>query len=130
MTAQDVLNSVLIMLDRITDTGEVNIQNTQDYAQKVIEGINLVLYDLQNIEVEQTYEKAQILDVNEEIPLNEKTINTCLKPFLCSYFAFLDNDITIYNYYSQVYNENKTKIPRKEQSVKDEYSILDGMQGV
>jgi len=129
MTGRDVLNSALIMLDRITDTGAVNTDFTQDYVHKALECINGIIYSLQNIE-KKTYSNRRILDLNDEIPLDDVTIDTCLKPFLCSNLAFLDNDINMYNYYSALYEKAISEIPRNEEDIEDHYGILDGMTGV
>ncbi len=125
MIGREVLRQALLSLDRIDETGNVELSASADYENKAVPLLNQYIAELSN--AERRSGRVLVRSLEEEIALEEDTINRCLVPALAFNLAFMDNDMTNYQLYQAMYERNREHIILSEESVVDEINMTGGM---
>ena len=125
MTGREVLSKALLLMDRIDESGDVDLSNTADYERKAVALMNPYISELSK--AERRANKVLISSLEDEINLETDTINQCLVYAIAFNLAFMDNDMNVYNLYQSMYEQNKEHIALSEESVEDTFNMIGGM---
>ena len=125
MTGREVLSKALLLMDRIDESGDVDLSNTADYERKAVALMNPYISELSK--AERRSDKVLISNLEDEINLETDTINQCLVYAIAFNLAFMDNDMNVYNLYQSMYEQNKEHIALSEESVEDTFNMTGGM---
>jgi hypothetical protein len=123
MTAQEVYEAALALMDEISDDGEIDAESS--YAGKAPRLIDILHRDLALCEgVTVT---GSITSLGALLEISDDTAMRIMPYGLAAKFALADKDMELYNDYQMQYERLKRTIPATETNITDEYGVLDGM---
>jgi hypothetical protein len=123
MTANDVYEAALALMDEIDDDGTVNEESS--YAGKAPRLLDLLQRELAKLEgVTIT---AKIDELSDTLVISDDAALRVMPYGLAAKFALADKDNDLYNEYQGQYERGKLTLGVEEAGITDEYDILSGM---
>ena len=122
MTANDVYETALVLMDSAEDIGDTD----SDYYEKAPYLIDLLQRELARLEGVDITQKIESLD--DTLEISDDTASRVLPYGLAAKFALADKDADTYNDYSAQYLGLCRTITFDEEDITDEYDFLAGMQ--
>ena len=126
MTAREVYEMALALIDEVENDGSINASHTESYQGRAPRIIDALQRELA------FYEGAPLTDVIEELDdaleISDDTAERILPYGLAANFALADKNTDMYAEYSALYRSLLRTVRLDEADIDDDYDILDGMR--
>jgi hypothetical protein len=123
VTAQQVYDIALVLMDEVTDTGEILSDNPDYYKTKTLK----VLTTLQAELLPSTIAPVAITDLSNTLLVSDHMALMAL-PYGLAAHLLLTEDVSSASYYNNRYDELKRKTQATITPITDVYSVLDGTE--
>jgi hypothetical protein len=127
VTAQEVYERALALIDEIGEDGTIDAENTAGYAGKaplLIDMLQRELATLERVTVEN-----EISALTDALAISDDTALRIMPYGLAAKFALADKDADAYNEYSAQYELLKRTIKLEPDTITDVYGVLIGISG-
>jgi hypothetical protein len=121
MTANDVYEAALALIDEIDDDGTANGAGYAGKAPRLIDLLQRELALLEGVTA------TKITSLNDTLVISDDTALRIMPYGLAAKFGLGDKDTDYFNEYQMQYERLKRTIPATESNISDEYGILDGI---
>lgn len=122
VTAQQVYDIALVLMDEVTDTGEILADNPDYYKAKTLK----ILTTLQTELLPSTITPVLITDLSNTLLVSDRIALMAL-PYGLAAHLLLTEDVSSASYFNNRYDELKRKTYATITPITDVYSVLDGM---
>ncbi|WP_368658676.1 hypothetical protein AB3Z07_05090 [Metabacillus halosaccharovorans] len=121
-TAQQVYDIALVLMDEVTDTGEILADNPNYYKTKSLS----ILTTLQTELLPYSISPVPVTDLSNELLVSDRIALSVL-PYGLAAHLLLTDDLSSASYFNNRYDELKRKTHTSITPITDVYSVSDGM---
>ena len=125
MTARDVYERAMALIDETETDGSISSEYAADYEGKAPRLIDTLQHELAFYE--SVTLTASIDDLDDVLEISDDTAVRIMPYGLASVFALADKNTDMYGDYSSMYRRLCNTIRSDEADITDGYEILDGM---
>lgn len=122
VTAKQVYQQALVLIDEVLETGSISADQPDYYEAKA----KSILTTLQAELMKPNETPVVITDVNQKMLLSDRISLTVL-PYGLAAHLLLQEDPNAASFYNARYDEMKRKIPTSIQSIEDVNDVLGGL---
>lgn len=126
MTAENIYEIALALIDEIDDDGTIDAERTASYKGKAVFLIDILQRELAFCEGVTVFNAITALE--DSLVISDDTALRILPYGLAAKFALADKDADTYNEFQSAYERLKRTIRIKETDITDEYNVLQGLQ--
>ena len=125
MTARDVYELGIALIDEVDSDGSISAETEQSYEQRAIRILDVLQKELA------FYEEAaltgRIESMEDTLEISDDTAMRIMPYGLAANFALVDKNDDMYSDYSYMYRSLIRTIRNDEVDIMDDYYMLDGM---
>ncbi|MDD5018229.1 MAG: hypothetical protein PHO15_09045 [Eubacteriales bacterium] len=125
MTAREVYEISLALIDEVENDGSVDAEYTKSYAGRAPRIIDALQRELAFYEG--TALTGSIDELDDALEISDDTAERIMPYGLAANFALSDKNTDMYAEYSALYRSLLRTIRTEESAIADEYDVLDGM---
>jgi len=125
MTARDVYERAMALIDEMESDGSISSEYTADYAGKAPKLIDTLQHELAFHE--DVTLSGEIDDLDDALEISDDAAYRIMPYGLAAAFALADKNTDMHSDYSYMYRKLCSTIRSDEADITDEYDILDGM---
>ncbi len=125
MTARDVYERAMALIDETEEDGSVGSEYTADYegkAPSIIDTLQRELAFYEDVTLTST-----VVSLEDALEISDDTALRIMPYGLAAAFALADKSTDMYSDYSYLYRSLQRTIRRDEADIVDKYEILGGM---
>lgn len=122
ITANQVYEEALALMDEVTETGNITTEQPDYYKVKALKFLTILQTELLPLSTE----PVEIKELSQELLVSDKIALMVLPYGLASHLLLAD-DMNLAAFYNARYDELKRKIPATLGQIIDQYNILGGM---
>ena len=123
MTAQEVYELALALLDDIESDGTVSDDTEDSYGARAIPFINSLQYEIAYAE---GIEPKKITSLSDELVISKDSCYRVLQYGLAAKFALADQSMDMYSVYQSEYKTALRTIKASESAITDSINIMSG----
>lgn len=125
VTANDVFNATLVLIDEVTETGLINSDLQDYYKAKAITIMNMLQADLLPLDTE----PVAVTSLDDDLQMPYRDAIKVL-PYGVAAHLLIQDDQASSAYYNNMYDELKRHRQATQGQTEDKYNILSGLDGV
>lgn len=122
VTAQQVYDMALILMDEVSEVGSINPENPENYKVRS----KSILTSLQSELLPASQSPEPITDLSQNLILSDRVCLSVLPYGLAAHLAMTE-DTDIAAFLNSRYEELKRRIPTTPTVIEDRYGVLKGM---
>lgn len=122
--AQQVFDMAMVLIDQVSETGNLVIENPEYYKTKSY----TILTTLQTELLPLSQTPTVITDLSQDLLLPDR-VSLLVLPYGLAAHLLLTEDMNIAQFFNDRYEELKHKIPTNIVPIEDVYGVTSGMRG-
>lgn len=123
VTAQQVYNTALTLMDEVQENGTVNPDNPDYYKTKAIAFINTLQYEL----TPPSQTPTLITSLTDNVSVSDRLALLVLPYGLAAHMLLAEGNMSTASFFNARYDELKRKTPTSIETIEDVYDVTGGM---
>ncbi|MFE8704134.1 hypothetical protein ACFYKX_26560 [Cytobacillus sp. FJAT-54145] len=125
VTAKQVFDMALVLIDEVTETGAISVDNPLEYQTKALNILNTLQFEL----VPPDESPVLLTSISQDLSVSDRTAVLILPYGLAAHLLLNEGDSasSIASFYNSRYEELKRRMPTQTESIEDIYEVLGGL---